>query len=339
MRENKEVIRQNRRRPGKPVSPTISVVIPAYNADQFIGRALESIENQTIQPNEVIVIDDGSTDGTSLRVEEFARHSALEVVLVRQTNQGSSAARNNGIRKATGELITFLDADDLIYPAFLEQTASGLIRFPDWAACFSDRDVVDADGKLICRDLDHPVFQQIEKKDLAGGYIELADDDLFSKMIAGSVIPMTITCRKSSVEAVGGFDETLLFNEDRLFFLQLIKRRVKLGYYNESLGIWQRHTANKTGTSNAFNAIKYSDLILQKLIADKDGLDLSPAEITSVQTASRLSASQWIYAASRTRSRSTFTLGRRLLAERRITIGCFLKAIGRFVLSSLQIRA
>lgn len=316
------------------MNPTISVVVPAYNADKFIVRALTSIENQTLKPDEVIIVDDGSTDHTALRVEEFARRSELAFMLKRQSNLGSAVARNHGIRVASGELITFLDADDLIYPGFLQRTVSGLTLFSNWAACFSDRDVVDADGKFISRDLDHPVFRQLVKKAMGDGFVELEDGGLFSSMIGGSVIPMTITCRKSCIDAVGGFDETLLFNEDRLFFLQLIKKKGKLGYFDESLGVWQRHAANKTSASNAMNAIKYSDLILQKLMAGKDSLDLSPAEIAGVQTARRKLASQWMYAVSCARSPSTLTLGRRLLAERRITFACFLKAMGRYVVSS-----
>lgn len=315
------------------MTPTISVVIPAYNAERFISRALASVESQTLKPDQVIVIDDGSTDDTASQVNAFAQHSTLAVVLERQLNQGSSAARNNGIRKATGELITFLDADDLVYPTFLQHTVSGLTRFPDWAVCFSDRDVVDEKGELISRDLDHPVFQGIVKKAMGDDFIELVDEELFSHMIAGSVIPMTITCRKSAVDAIGGFDESLMFNEDRLFFLKLIKQGGKFGYFNKSLGIWQRHATNKTSASNVLDAIKYSDLILQKLTAGKSGLKLSPAEIAGVQNTQRRLASQWIYAASRARSPSTFMLGRRLLGERRITLRCFLKAIGRYMIS------
>lgn len=316
------------------MSPTVSVIIPAYNADKFIRRALESIANQTTLPAEVIVIDDGSSDATVSRVNEFARHSALKIVLVQQGNQGSSAARNIGIERAEGELLAFLDADDLIYPDFLERTTSGLTRFPGWAACFSDRDVVDADGRLISHDLDHPVFRQIQKKDVGDGYVELADDDLFTKMLSGSVIPMTITCRKSAVESVGGFDESLLFNEDRLFFLRVIKDNGTLGYFNGSLGIWQRHATNKTDASNILKAITYSDLILQKLLEDKETLRLSAAEQVAAQDARRRLASQWIYAASSKGPKTTFALGRRLLAERRINLGCFLKSLARTLLAS-----
>ncbi|MEO5811276.1 MAG: glycosyltransferase family A protein [Rhodanobacter sp.] len=316
------------------MTSTLSVVIPAYNAGAFIVRALDSLEKQTLKPDEVIVIDDGSTDDTASEIEAFAQRSKLTILLERQTNQGSSAARNNGIRKATGELITFLDADDLIYPTFLEHTVSGLTRFPDWAVCFTDRDVVDDNGKFMSRDLDHPVFQGIVKRAMGGDFMELADENLFSDMIAGSVIPMTITCRKSFVDKIGGFDESLRFNEDRLFFLQLIKLDGKFGYFNKSLGIWQRHATNKTGAANTLEAIKYSDLILQKLLASKDDLKLSAAEVASAQAIQRRLASQWMYAASRVRSPSTFMLGRRFLGEGRITLGCFLKALGRYAISS-----
>lgn len=315
------------------MSPRISVVIPAYNADKFIVRALASIESQTLKPDEVIVVDDGSTDHTALRVEEFAGRSELALVLERQSNRGSSAARNHGVRKAAGELITFLDADDLIYPEYLERTVSGLTRFPHWAACFSDRDVVAADGELISRDLDHPVFRQLAKRAMGEGFVELEDGGLFSSMVAGSVIPMTITCRKSCIDEVNGFDETLLFLEDRLFFLRLIKKKRKLGYFDQSLGVWQRHAASKTSAANAINTMKYSDLILQKLMAGEEGLDLSPAELDAVRAARRRLAAQWMYAASRARSPSTIALGRRLLVERRITMRCFLKAIGRYMIS------
>jgi glycosyltransferase involved in cell wall biosynthesis len=87
--------------------PAVSVVIPAYNAAKFISQAIESVLQQTLQPLEIIVVDDGSTDDTAKIAKSFA------VRLVRQENLGASAARNRGIREARGEFIAFLDADDL----------------------------------------------------------------------------------------------------------------------------------------------------------------------------------------------------------------------------------
>lgn len=312
------------------------MIIPAYNAGKFIARALASIENQTCAAYEVVVVDDGSTDDTYLRAKEFAKTSKLNLVIERQENQGSATARNNGIRLSCGDLIAFMDADDLMYPDFLGQTTTGLSRYPHWVACFSDRDVVDSHGKLLAKDLDHPKFLAISKNDMGQGFFELADDALFSKILAGSVIPMTIVCRRSAIKAVRGFDETIRFHEDRLFLLELIKLGGKFGYTTDSLGIWQRHDANKTGAGNSLRGIESSDLILRKILADKIRLNLSPQELVDVHSARKHLASGWIYAASRARSATTFSIGYRLLSERRITLGCFLKAIARYAVAAVR---
>jgi glycosyltransferase involved in cell wall biosynthesis len=90
------------------MSPTVSCVIPAYNAERFIDRAIKSVLEQSRPPDEIIVVDDGSTDGTAAALESYG--SRLRVV--RQENEGPAAARNRGIELAAGELICFQDADD-----------------------------------------------------------------------------------------------------------------------------------------------------------------------------------------------------------------------------------
>ena len=96
----------------------ISVVIPAYNASAFLPRCLESVFAQTLKPDEVIVVDDGSTDNTG----SVAAELGAKVVL--QENSGPSAARNTGIQNAAGEWIALLDADDLWAPEKLELQAA-----------------------------------------------------------------------------------------------------------------------------------------------------------------------------------------------------------------------
>jgi glycosyltransferase involved in cell wall biosynthesis len=100
-----------------PTNPgiRISVVIPAYNAAAFLPRCLKSVFAQTLQPDEVIVVDDGSTDGTGALAEELGAR------VIRQPNRGISAARNAGIRSASGAWIALLDADDLWMPEKLER--------------------------------------------------------------------------------------------------------------------------------------------------------------------------------------------------------------------------
>lgn len=103
-------------------SPKISVVIPAYNAEATVAKTLESVLAQSLPAHEVIVVDDGSRDNTSDVVEKFAP----QVRLIRQENAGPSAARNHGIREATGDWIALLDADDTWWPEKLEKQAAHL---------------------------------------------------------------------------------------------------------------------------------------------------------------------------------------------------------------------
>src|SRR5947208_1951691 len=100
-------------------SPTISVAIPAYNARKFLVEALESVLAQTFRPHEIIVVDDGSTDGTSAVVAEYAP----DVTLISQANSGESVARNLALSRVTGEWVAWLDADDVWEPTKLEAQA------------------------------------------------------------------------------------------------------------------------------------------------------------------------------------------------------------------------
>ena len=314
---------------------SLSVIIPAYNAEKFITRTLKSVETQLRQPDEVIVIDDGSTDETARLVDDFAKISALRIKLKRQKNQGSSAARNHGIRESGGELLAFLDADDVIYPDFLSQATLALSQYPHWIACFSDRDIVGDNGTLIAKDLDHPVFRSIGKRRLRNDFVELSDGRLFVTMLDGSVIPMTIVCRRSDVEAVGGFDETLVFNEDRLFMLRLIKRGT-LGYVDRPLGTWQRHGDNKSSDANVLRQHVASELILQKVFSDKDALHLSMDELSSTKLAQQRLARSWVYASSSRGADGALALIRELRQQHRISRLFAAKAIARYFYSLLS---
>ena len=95
--------------------PVLSVVVPSYNVEAYIGECLDSLLSQTLANLEVIVVDDGSTDATSDIVERYAR-SDHRVVTLRQTNSGQGIARNRGVEVARGEFLAFIDADDTVPP-------------------------------------------------------------------------------------------------------------------------------------------------------------------------------------------------------------------------------
>lgn len=100
--------------------PLISVIIPAYNAEEFIAKTLESVLSQTHQNIEILVVDDGSTDTTAQIVKSFAQKDS-RIILLQQSNAGVAAARNLAIQKSQGEYIAAIDADDIWYPQNLEK--------------------------------------------------------------------------------------------------------------------------------------------------------------------------------------------------------------------------
>ena len=105
----------------------VSVVIPVFNGEAFLAEAIASVLAQTEPPAEIIVVDDGSTDGTAAVARDFGER----IHLLQQTNQGASAARNHGIRVAQGELLTFLDADDQFTPDALARQLRRIRRHPE----------------------------------------------------------------------------------------------------------------------------------------------------------------------------------------------------------------
>ena len=111
----------------------VSVVIPAYNAAQTLNRAIDSVLNQSVPVAEVIVINDGSTDGTA----GIAREYGSAVRYFHQDNAGAAVARNRGVSEARGEWIAFLDADDEWLPNFIASHMEVLNRYPDlkWSHC------------------------------------------------------------------------------------------------------------------------------------------------------------------------------------------------------------
>ncbi|MDP8208206.1 MAG: glycosyltransferase family A protein [Candidatus Electryonea clarkiae] len=122
------------------VKNTISVVIPLYNKEQYIARAIQSVLSQTYNDFELIVVDDGSTDASAKVVEEF---NDPRQRLIRQPNAGECAARNRGIAESRTELIAFLDADDQWLPEHLIAIKCLSEKYPECGAFATAYDIVD----------------------------------------------------------------------------------------------------------------------------------------------------------------------------------------------------
>jgi glycosyltransferase involved in cell wall biosynthesis len=128
----------------RTVLPTISVVIPAYNAGRLIRETLESVVAQSIRPMEIVVVDDGSTDDTYEAVSQFGE----KVSCIRQANGGLASARHAGIAAAKGDLIALMDADDLCEPDRLLVQAAYMVEFPDVALCATGFSAFDENGTM-----------------------------------------------------------------------------------------------------------------------------------------------------------------------------------------------
>jgi glycosyltransferase involved in cell wall biosynthesis len=127
-----------------PANPLVSVVMPVYNAEKFLPEALESVLEQDYEPFEVIVVDDGSTDGTPQVVERYPR-----VTYIRQENAGASAARNTGIATAAGEWIANVDGDDRVPPSKLSLQMDYLIRHPEVVCVLGRQEWIDPPPWLV----------------------------------------------------------------------------------------------------------------------------------------------------------------------------------------------
>ena len=127
-------------------SHSISVIIPAYNAERTIWRALKSIENQTLLPNEVIVVDDCSSDRTNEIIREYMKESRLVIRHeIQSTNLGAASARNAGWNIASEKYVAFLDADDMWHPKKLEIQFSAMENSDDCSMSCHYRHVTDSE--------------------------------------------------------------------------------------------------------------------------------------------------------------------------------------------------
>ena len=122
----------------------ISVIVPVYNIEKYLERCVQSICNQTYQKLEIILVDDGSTDGSGALCDQLAQKDE-RIKVFHKENGGSSSARNLGLQNATGEYIGFIDSDDYIEPTMYEKLLSAILKFQVPMAQIS-RDEIDEDG-------------------------------------------------------------------------------------------------------------------------------------------------------------------------------------------------
>ena len=187
------------------MTPRVSVVLATRNRRTVLARALASVDAQRFRDFEVVVVDDGSTDGTADWLR--AAHPAVRLEALHACC-GAAAARNRGVERARGEIVAFLDDDDAWHPSYLETQVAQFDAHPDASLCSTGHVEIDAAGRVSRPDLS-PLF------DYADPLVHLlAECPLHTLSI--------VACRRAAFARVGPFDETLAIVHDLDWYLRLV---------------------------------------------------------------------------------------------------------------------
>lgn len=220
-------------------NPSISVIIPLYNKEREIGGTLRSVLAQTLQPLEIVVVDDGSTD----RSAEIVRSIPSPLVrLVQQPNAGECAARNRAVACARGEYIALLDADDEWQPGFLAEIAAMIREFPDCGLYCTAFNIVSHDGRFPARTPQRRGVVENFFRDSAGRYIAIP---------SASCIPRRV------FDAVGGFPEGMKIAGDLYMWIK-IARRYRVCFSPEPLADYSRVASNRSAATYTPERTAYS---------------------------------------------------------------------------------
>lgn len=216
-------------------TPLVSIVISAYNYAQFISESIDSALAVRGVECEVLIIDDGSTDETAVVVAAYGNR----VRYLYQENQGLSAARNTGIRESRGDLLIFLDADDLLSPDMPSASLAALREMGNSFALIAHTSaLIDTEGDPISSRTEFPP-EDVE--------IFLLD------LLIMNRFPATVLVRKSVFTEVGGFDTNLPASEDRDMWIR-IARRHRIWRLGAILSSVRKHGANMS--SNGLRQVK-----------------------------------------------------------------------------------
>ncbi|MEZ0186518.1 MAG: glycosyltransferase family 2 protein [Candidatus Reddybacter sp.] len=188
----------------------ISAVVPTYNNAEYIEGAINSILAQTHPVDEIIIIDDGSSDDTEALVDNIIKKSN-NIIYIKQDNQGPSSARNRGITAANGDWLAFLDADDLWTPDKIALQIEALQREPSLKLIAADMNEIDRHGKLIAESVlaKHQLLDKFQSLD------GKAVPNALTALLTKNFIPTgTVLVEHASLAAAGGFNTNIRFGED-----------------------------------------------------------------------------------------------------------------------------
>jgi glycosyltransferase involved in cell wall biosynthesis len=229
--------------------PLVTVVIPCFNGEAYLREAIESALAQTHPEVEIIVVDDGSTDGSSRIAQMFP------VRYIRQENRGLTKSRNLGIDASLGDYIVFLDADDRLMPEAIETGLRVMSKHPDCAMTVGDHLFVSRDGSYLSHSSKACVQSSHYEELLKSNFIEMISSVLF---------------RRSVLVEVGGFDTNLRVAEDYELYLR-IARVYPIRCHSTLMAEYRLHQSNTSHNSELMLRVTLEVLRTQAQYVRTDG--------------------------------------------------------------------
>ena len=209
---------------------TVSIMMPAYNAEKYIGQAIESVLAQTFQDWKLIIVNDGSTDATP---DILANYPDSRIKIFHQPNGGEASARNTALSHIDAEFLAFLDADDAFLPDHLSATVGYLLSHPDQSGVYTDGFYVDENN--------------VRLKPLSSRRRGPFEGDIFEQMVRASDVfgaPVCVVLRNDRIaEAQLTFDREIIIGPD-WDFLTRFSEDAQVGYINQKTCLYRVHTTN-----------------------------------------------------------------------------------------------
>jgi glycosyltransferase involved in cell wall biosynthesis len=241
---------------------SVSVIVPAYNAAAYVGEAIESLQTQTRPPDQIVVVNDGSTDNTAEIIASYCERDT-RIEFIERKNGGISAARNSGLRRASGELIAFLDADDRWRPKMLETQLAVMEADRSLVCSFTNFVRFDHKTKQVLGDQFQYYEDLLSLQTRAGAvpHSHIIESDPFVALVARGEIPcfmQTTLFRASRLNDIR-FNEALHLGEDYEYALRAYLRG-GVAFVTEILADVRRHETNTTKDYHYFPVYKLEAL-------------------------------------------------------------------------------
>lgn len=242
--------------------PTVSVIIPTYNRETLLPRALDSVVAQTYEDWEIVLIDDGSTDGTATLSARYAARLGHRFLLVRQPNRGSSMARNAGIDACRGRFVAFLDSDDEFLPTKLQRQLALFDRCPELGFVYGDCAFIDLDGVRYESIFDTvaPLAREVLHESVDTGLC-VCTEDPFDVLIRGYFIPTIVgMIRREVLGSSIRFPVGQAYAEEWLFYLKVVKS-CAAGFVDEPLCLHHHTEGSLARTDRHRNSVRLRGLL------------------------------------------------------------------------------